>query len=186
MLCIFFVHEALTDSRTNQNLNSQEKKMRKTILALAALITLNSSVFAIEPLKADLNPANYIPNQSYFDTGSGQYFYYDAAQNTFFVSLSNQPYSITPQQVGAATQLVQSYGYDLHSIAYARAAAMAALDMFFPNHAIPNAPGIPGNVSEGIGMGGPNCATCVMPGSIVADAEVLSVSGRVYRVRFFQ
>jgi hypothetical protein len=65
--------------------------MRKTILTLAALITLNSSVFAIEPLKADLNPANYIPNQRYFDPGSGQYFYYDAAQNTFFVSLSNQP-----------------------------------------------------------------------------------------------
>jgi uncharacterized protein YkwD len=39
----------------------------------------------MEPLQADLNPASYTPFVTYYDTGSGQNFYYDDKQHTFYV-----------------------------------------------------------------------------------------------------
>ena len=82
-------------------------------------------------------------------------------------------------------------GYDLQSIAYARAAAMAALgwsiDGTSASHNFPNAPAIPAGVNEGIGMATyGNPPTCMFGGACVADAIVQGVNGWFYRVRFFQ
>lgn len=148
--------------------------MKRFVLA-GLMLALGSQARAVVPLQADLNPALYVPFATYLDAGTGQQFYYDAAQNTFFV------YNAAPACVGNVC------GGDLHSIAYARAAAMAALDLFYGDHNIPNAPLRPAWVAEGIGMGyGPAPATCVLPGACVADAAAVSASGRTYRVRFFQ
>ena len=40
--------------------------------------------------------------------------------------------------------------------------------------------------AEGIGAGGPKCATCVFGLTIVADAEWVSASGTTYRVRLWR
>jgi len=44
----------------------------------------------------------------------------------------------------------------------------------------------PKGVTEGIGVGGPKCSTCVVGSTVVADAEAKGKSGRTYRVRFFK
>jgi uncharacterized protein YkwD len=58
------------------------RKLYVLTMALFAVPTAN----AIEPLQADLNPSNYVPYASYYDTGSGQHFYYDNTVNTFFIT----------------------------------------------------------------------------------------------------
>jgi uncharacterized protein YkwD len=78
--------------------------MRSTLVLLSVLFTL-ASAKATEPLLADLNPANYTPNVTYFDTGSGQHFYYDAAANTFFVYEKGQ--APTETQSAPAQQPIQ-------------------------------------------------------------------------------
>lgn len=108
-----------------------------------------------------------------------QYFT-DAAGNLFYYV--NQP---------VIQQAATVVGYDLQSIAYARAAAMAALgwsiDGTSASHNFPNAPGIPAGVNEGIGMSTYSSPpTCMFGGACVADAIVQGANGWFYRVRFFQ
>ena len=45
--------------------------------------------------------------------------------------------------------------------------------------------GIPAGCFEGVGWGGWGCATCVGSGTCVADAQAMSSSGVVFRVRLW-
>lgn len=154
--------------------------MKRFFLAVVLLVA-GRCVPAAVPLAANLDPALYVPYATYLDAGTGQSFYYDPAARTFFVYEGAAP---APACAGNVCGVVDG---GLHAIAMARAAAMAALDLFAPDHNIPNAPLRPYWVSEGLGMGyGPAPATCEFPGACVADAAAVSASGRTYRVRFFQ
>jgi len=78
--------------------------------------------------------------------------------------------------------------YSLQDLAMIRAKWMAHYGVM--THGIhgyhKNCPAWPGEVSEGIGCGGPKCSTCVTGSVCVADAEWKSKSGMTYRVRFFK
>lgn len=71
------------------------------------------------------------------------------------------------------------YGDTYQEIAQGRANRMASL-----NHRGHLAT-IPAGCFEGVGWGGWGCATCVGSGTCVADAQAMSSSGTVYRVRLW-
>ena len=89
--------------------------MRYKISILAALTLLAHNVKAIEPLKADLNPALYAPFVSYYDAGSHQHFYYDNSSNTFYITASQQATttiaSAQNDQVGDPTGLLHAVNH---------------------------------------------------------------------------
>jgi len=80
----------------------------------------------------------------------------------------------------------QQHDNSYQGIAQQRADAMARNCLMPSNHAIAGAPSYPPGVFEGIGMGGPGCATCVGPGNVIADASAVGSDGRTYRVRFYR
>lgn len=145
--------------------------MRKFVLAVGLLFGSLSSAQALQPLQADLNPANYTPYVNYYDTGTQQTFYYDSAAGAFFIHTTS---ASAPEGVGPLT----TGGTD-QAACQAKANSLAASGVLsHQGYAI--------GAFEGVGMGfNSACATC-MPGgamTLTGDAAALGINGMWYRVR---
>lgn len=88
--------------------------MRKK-LALLIMLVSPAAGYAIEPLSQNYDPASHVPFATYFDSGSGQYYYYDNQQATFFVFDSEKAKTDAAEQAvelnGDPTGLMQSVNY---------------------------------------------------------------------------
>ena len=151
-----------------------------SLLALLVLSLGSRSAEAQQSLQADLNPSLYTPNVLYYDQGSGQNFYYDAASNQFMITGPAQP-TVTPTSA-AVTFVTNAAGYGTgidYAACYAKASQLARGGVLSHlNYVI--------GAFEGIGMGGvQNCATCEpnYPMTLSGDASVQSANGLWYRVR---
>jgi hypothetical protein len=151
--------------------------MRKFVLATGIFFGGMATAQAVQPLHADLNPANYTPYVDYYDTGSQQTFYYDGAAGSFFVRLAPATQPLATTTVPAGYELV--YGGNDQSACQAKANYLAATGVLsHGNYTI--------GAFEGIGVGGNSlCDTCVPGGamSLSGDASALSATGMWYRVR---
>lgn len=164
--------------------------MRKFSILLGLLVSLSAftGANAQQPLQADLNPALYAPNVTYYDAGSGQNFYYDSATGQFMITgqatapaMTTTNAAVTPTSATVAL-VTNAAGYGTgidYAACYAKAAQIARGGVL--SHL-----GYVVGAFEGIGMGGsPNCDTCV-PGSAMTlsgDASVQGANGLWYRVR---
>lgn len=141
-----------------------QKRNAFRLCAVAVMMFATSSVVvAQQPLQANLNPANYTPFVSYYDSGSQQTFYYDNNQNTFFVYTS-----------GASAPVLSD-----QEACQAKANNLAATFSF--SHGGYTIGGF-----EGIGLGGSSdCATC-LPSygmTLTGDAAAQRSDGMWIRVR---
>ena len=145
--------------------------MRKFVLTAAVLFGGWASAQAIQPLQADLNPANYTPYVNYYDTGTQQTFYYDSAVGAFFIHTTSatDPAGTVPLTSGGTDQ----------AACQAKANSLAASGVLSHlNYTI--------GAFEGVGMGGSSgCNTCIPGGAmtLTGDAAALGVNGMWYRVR---
>ena len=87
------------------------ENMRKILLS-TMMVFLGKTVFAVQPLQVDTNPAIYAPFVNYFDAATNQHFYYDNQKNTFFVHENgvSQPAQTQPAPTAAAVQPTTDYG----------------------------------------------------------------------------
>lgn len=86
--------------------------MRKYLASLVILV-FPTIGYAIEPLSQNYDPASHVPFATYFDSGSGQYYYYDNQKATFFVYDSTKKEEVEQETEidGDPTGLMQSVNY---------------------------------------------------------------------------